>query len=382
LKRVVDQLEQMAGHVIGGFVTPLKMWLADLDGASVLFAVILVGAAYVFRKPLTRGCTRLLVATGQAIGLEIPDHVQKAVKPAIQALILSLFGMMAVETLKLPPLLSGTVQKLLISIAVAAIFVALLRTTEILERLLEKHRSPSTAMQIDWLVRLSRAAVGIIGVSAVLKIWSIDLGPVLTGVGVLGAAVALAAQDLFKNLLAGFTNLSEHRYQVGDWIKVDGLIEGVVEKMEFRSTLVRRFDQAPVHVPNAELSNGVLTNFSRMPHRRIYWNVGVQHHTTTEQLQQICGELKAFLAESDDFDGAGGIPMQVRIDELGPSSIQLLIYCFTKSAVYDDYLTAKEKLVIAIRSAVENAGTSLAYPSQSVYVEKLQTQENLTADAT
>ena len=251
-----------------------------------------------------------------------------------------------------------------------SVFAAIYGTTGLLEGVLSKYRRSGTELQVDWTIRLVKAAISLLGATAVLRIWSIDLGPVLTGMGVLGAAVALAAQDLFKNLLAGFTNLSEKRFQVGDWIRIDGKVEGVVERMEFRSTLVRRFDRAPVHVPNADLANNILTNFSRMPHRRIYWNVGVLYSTTTEQLRQISEEIEQYLQQSPDFVTAEDIPLYVRIDELGPSSVNLLVYCFTQSTVYADYIAAKEALVVAIRTAVENAGTSFAYPSQSIYVEK------------
>ena len=84
--------------------------------------------------------------------------------------------------------------------------------------------------------------------------------------------------------------------------------------------------------------------------------------------------------ESPDFDGAGGIPIQVSIDALEPSCVQLLIYCFTTSPVYGDYLAARESLVIAIRRAIENAGTSPAYPSRSVYVEKVPPHEKPVPD--
>ena len=121
---------------------------------------------------------------------------------------------------------------------------------------------------------------------------------------------------------------------------------------------------------NADLANNILTNFSRMPHRRIYWNVGLLYSTTTEQLRQISTEVETFLRQSPEFVTNDDIPLYVRIDELGPSSVNLLVYCFTQSPVYADYLTAKESLVVAIRTAVENSDTSFAYSSQSIYVEK------------
>ncbi|MGI9364017.1 MAG: mechanosensitive ion channel family protein [Rhizobiaceae bacterium] len=356
--------------VISETASPLRNWFENLDLAQLLFVALLIGGVYLFRKQLTGLLMRLVLSTANAIRLEVPEKVQQQISPAVQALLFSLTLLLALEALELPAILEATGENLLTSVAVAAVFVAIYGTTGLLEGVLSKYRSATTELQVDWTIRIAKAAVVLLGTSAVLRIWSIDLGPVLTGMGVLGAAVALAAQDAFKNLLAGFTNLSEKRFQVGDWIRIDGRVEGVVERMEFRSTLVRRFDRAPVHVPNADLANNILTNFSRMPHRRIYWSVGLLYSTTTEQLRQISAEVETYLRQSPEFVTNDDIPLYVRIDELGPSSVNLLVYCFTQSPVYADYLAAKEALVVAIRTAVENSGTSFAYPSQSIYVEK------------
>ena len=78
----------------------------------------------------------------------------------------------------------------------------------------------------------------------VLELWGIKIGPIIAGLGLFGVAVALGAQDLFKNLISGILVLVERRFQVGDWIFVEDVIEGTVESIGFRSTVVRRFDKS------------------------------------------------------------------------------------------------------------------------------------------
>ena len=103
---------------------------------------------------------------------------------------------------------------------------------------------------IDWGVRILKFLIFVIGAAAVLELWGIKVGPILAGLGLLSVAVALGAQDLFKNLISGILILLEKRFQNGDWIKVENIVEGVVEKIGFRSTLIRRFVSSPVMVPN------------------------------------------------------------------------------------------------------------------------------------
>ena len=184
-------------------------------------------------------------------------------------------------------------------------------------------------------------------------------------------AVALGAQDLFKNLIAGLSILIEKRYRKGDWVLVDGIVEGTVETIGFRSTTVRRFDKAPVYVPNQILSDGAVTNFSEMTHRRIYWKIGVEYRTTREQLETVRNGIESYLLESDKFGKPPEVPLFVRIDAFNDSSIDIMVYCFTKTTNWGEWLEIKEQLALALKTIVEEAGTGFAFPSQSVYVEVL-----------
>ena len=197
----------------------------------------------------------------------------------------------------------------------------------------------------------------------------IQIGPVLAGLGLLGVAVALGAQDLFKNLIAGLLIIIEKRFSHGDWILVDGVVEGTVESFGFRSTVVRRFDKAPVHVPNSRLSDNAVTNFSAMTYRRIYWRIGVVYGTTIEQLRQIRDEIERYVLESDEFVSPEEAPTFVRVDSFGDSSIDIMLYCFTRTTNWGEWLAAKERLAYEVKQIVEGAGSSFAFPSRSLYIE-------------
>ena len=136
-----------------------------------------------------------------------------------------------------------------------------------------------------WLERAARIIIWIIGLGIILDIFGIQIGPLVAGLGLFSVAVALGAQDLFKNLISGILILLEKRFQNGDWIKVENIVEGTVEKIGFRSTLVRRFDSSPVMVPNFNFAENAVTNFSNMKSRRIYWTIGLEYRTTHDRAQ-------------------------------------------------------------------------------------------------
>lgn len=189
---------------------------------------------------------------------------------------------LAVDYLDLSGGLALFADRLVRSLIVLVIFWAfrnLVTPLSTLLRQLERYFTPS---MIDWLIKAIKVVLIFIGAATVLEIWGIRIGPIIAGLGLFGVAVALGAQDLFKNLISGILIIAEKRFNSGDWIKVDGEVEGTVEDIGFRSTLIRQFDKAPVYVPNAKLSDNSLINYSKMSHRRIYWLIGVEYRTTVD----------------------------------------------------------------------------------------------------
>jgi MscS family membrane protein len=144
-----------------------------------------------------------------------------------------------------------------------------------------------------------------------------------------------------------------------------------VLQIGFRTTTVRRFDRAPVYVPNARLADGALTNFSRMTHRRIRWLLGLEYRTTLDQLKQIRAEIERYILQSDEFAKPEEVATFVRIDAFNDSSIDILIYCFTRTTVWGEWLEIKERLACRIKEIVEGAGAGFAFPSRSLYLETL-----------
>jgi MscS family membrane protein len=255
------------------------------------------------------------------------------------------------------------------SLVVIALFWALHNAVGPLSHALESSRTSLTPVMVDWMTKALRIVFLIVGAAAVLQVWDIPVAGIVAGFGLFGVAIGLGAQDLFKNLISGILILTEKRFLPGDWILVDGVVEGTVEEINFRSTVVRRFDKGPVYVPNSKLSDNAVTNFSRMTHRRIKWAIGVRYDTTSEQLREIRDKVLAYLAENPAFAAPPEVATFMRVDAFGPSSIDFLLYCFTKTTNWGEWLERKEELAIFLKETVEAAGTEFAFPSTSVYLE-------------
>jgi MscS family membrane protein len=221
---------------------------------------------------------------------------------------------------------------------------------------------------IGWIIKSLKILIFILGLAAVLELWGIKIGPIIAGLGLFGVAVALGAQDLFKNLISGILVLVEKRFKIGDWILVEGTIEGIVEKIGFRSTVIRKFDKSLAIIPNFQFAENSVVNISETTNWRIRWSITLQYDTTVEQLKKIREEIENYINKSDDFNQSVGVA--VRIEKFSDSSIDVLVRCFTASNSWTDSLLVKERLAIAIKKIVEGNKASFAFPSQSIYIEK------------
>ena len=221
---------------------------------------------------------------------------------------------------------------------------------------------------IGWIIKSLKILIFILGTAAVLELWGIKIGPIIAGLGLFGVAVALGAQDLFKNLISGILVLVEKRFKIGDWILVEGTIEGIVEKIGFRSTVIRKFDKSLAIIPNFQFAENSVVNISETTNWRVRWSITLQYNTTVAQLKKVREEIESYINKSEDFDQSVGVA--VRIEKFSDSSIDLLVRCFTASNSWSDSLLVKERLAIAIKEIVEDNKASFAFPSQSIYIEK------------
>jgi MscS family membrane protein len=259
--------------------------------------------------------------------------------------------------------------RLIRSLIVFTMFWGAIALVEPVSMFLSKLREILSATMLDWTIKSVKILLGVIGAAAILQLWGIEIGPLIAGLGLFGLAAALAAQDLFKNLLSGVLILAEKRFEPGEWIKVDSVVEGTVQSIGFRSTMVQQFDKAIVQVPNAKLADTAVINFTRMSHRRIYWKIGLLYNTTASQLREVRDGIERYILETEDFASPDDVATFVRIDSFNDSSIDIMVYCFTRTTVWGEWLEVKEALAYRIKEIVEGAGTGFAFPSRSVYVE-------------
>ncbi|MEG9861713.1 MAG: mechanosensitive ion channel family protein [Parvularculales bacterium] len=341
------------------------------DIGAFLIALGVLVAFIIFRGLITRFVLNRLEALVKRTETSLDDALLEALRDPVRMAILVIGLFFAINIMPLEGVANEIANKIVRSLVVWAIFWGLyslidplIRVTRLLNNILTNETRYLVSMTM-------RVFVAALGGATILSVWGINVAPLIAGLGVGGLAVALGAQDLFKNLVGGISILLEKRFRIGDWVFVDGIVEGTVEKLGYRSTLIRRFDLAPVYVPNNYLADNAVTNFSAMTHRRIYWKIGVVYETGVDQLRQIRDNIETYILNNDAFEKPPAVSTFVRIDSFSESSIDIMVYCFTKTTVWGEWLAIKEALAYKIKEIVKESGSGFAFPSRSVYVESM-----------
>jgi len=206
----------------------------------------------------------------------------------------------------------------------------------------------------------------LIGTISILKEWGIDISGFIASLGLGGLAFALAAKDTASNIFGGILIFSDKPFFIGDWIKTPD-VEGIIEEIGLRSTKIRTFAQAYVSIPNANLMNSAIINWTRMGKRRIKMNIGLTYDTNKSQMQTIIKEFKKLLQDDEDINND---TIFIHFSEFNDSSLDIFCYFFTNTTKWGKYMAVKERINFELMTIVEKHNASFAFPSTSLYVEK------------
>ena len=258
------------------------------------------------------------------------------------------------------------------------------------QNLLEKYQNVRKEM-IVFILKIIKVILILVVVLFLFTQLGLDVKAIAASLGVGGIAIALAAKDTLANFFASLNIMTDNSFSQGDWIKTKDF-EGTVVDIRMRTTRIRTFDNAMITVPNSQIANAHILNWSkRIVGRRIKMSLGITYESKMEDIVRLKSDIldmllshpnvatnkdisisrtTAFEAiKREDLDGVKNT-LLVFIDEFSPSSIDILIYCFSKSPAWEDWLETKEDIMIKISKLVKKNHCDFAYPTQSIVVKK------------
>ncbi|GAB6034209.1 mechanosensitive ion channel family protein [Galenea microaerophila] len=231
----------------------------------------------------------------------------------------------------------------------------------------EKKDSRFDAATVEALSKLIKLIAFIITVIIVLSAWGVDPTGLLAFGGMSGIVVGFAAKDLLGNVFGGLVLYIDKPFVVGDWIRSpDREIEGTVEKIGWRMTVVRTFDKRPLYIPNGIFSNIAIENPSRMTNRRIKEVIGVRY-CDVRKMAQITADIRNMLQNHPDIDQNQVII--VNFLEFSESSLNFLLYTFTRTTDWVTYHHVKERILLEINQIIDSHQAEMAFPTRTLYIE-------------
>ncbi|MCB1084831.1 MAG: mechanosensitive ion channel family protein [Chlamydiia bacterium] len=228
----------------------------------------------------------------------------------------------------------------------------------------KKKRFDQTTLRA--ICQVSRIAAVLIATLVYLQTQNINISAILAFGGAGGLIVGLAAKDLLANFFGGLMIYLDRPFSVGDWIRSpDREIEGTVEHIGWRLTRIRAFDKRPIYVPNGIFSNISVVNPSRMTNRQIKTHVGIRYEDAPK-MNKIVTEVEEMIRNHPEIDTEKF--MMVRFNEFGPSSLKFLIYCFTKTTAWADYMLYQQDVFLKTIEIIERNGAKCAFPTTTLHV--------------
>ena len=360
---IVENFYTQIINVLNNGVFGISLFDLGIIFISIIFSLLIRG---IFAKLIVLKVKKFVKKTTT----NVDDHLFDALIPPFKLLPIVIVFLVVTLYFEIDSTLGLYFQKINNTLSTIFVFWLIHQALIPFSNIFSKLEKILTKALVLWIVRSLKYLIIFLGIVAVLEVWGIKIGPVIAGLGLFGVAVALGAQDLFKNLISGIMILLEKRFHIGDVINVPGHTEGTVEHIGFRSTLIRKFDSTPITIPNYIFAEAPILNYTNRTNRRINWIIGLEYSSTLDQIKNLTEFLKKYLINSDDFIVNDNHKAFVRLDKFNDSSIDILIYCFTSTNDWEKFLEIKEKLAMEIKIKVEELNLNFAYPSQSIYLEK------------
>lgn len=219
---------------------------------------------------------------------------------------------------------------------------------------------------VDAVGKLLRASVIITAALVVMQTLGYSVSGILAFGGIGGVAVGFAAKDLLANFFGGLMIYLDRPFAVGDWIRSpDRDIEGTVEEIGWRLTIIRTFDKRPLYLPNSTFTSIAVENPSRMSNRRIYETVGLRYDDI-DKMPVIVDDVKKMLLAHPDIDTDQ--TMIVNFNSFSASSLDFFVYTFTKTINWIEFHEVKQDVLLKISEIIARHGAEIAYPTQTVHL--------------
>jgi MscS family membrane protein len=351
------------------FDNTLRAWF-------IVAGIILL--ALLFKRYLSRYLASLFFRIVKRIWKTISKEsfVNLVVDPFKWFLVI-LIGVFSIDKLNFPHILSYTlyghttadiIARAGTGIIIVSLIWLILRLTDFIAVVLEERANLTTDSRDNQLVVFLRdflkVIIGIIGILLIIKAcFKQPLGNLLTGLSIVGAALALGAKESLENLIASFIIFFDKPFFAGDTVKVNN-ITGRVEKIGLRSTRILTGDKTLVTMPNKQMVDSIVDNWSMRTQRRAEIKLELSVKTPVAKIENIISELKKILNTNEEHLA----PYSVFLKDISKNGVTIIIEYFTTPIPLNEFDALKQSINLQIKKLLEENEVEFAGEANMIVI--------------
>lgn len=334
--------------------------LSYLTAAGIILGGMLI--IRLFRKGILTRLKKWAATTETNLDDYVVSAVERFVLPMLNVGVMYF----ALQTLILTEYATQVIKN---AFVVAFAFYVIRLSTSLIKILLESYMKNQDGG--DEKIKQLRGVMIVINI----LIWSLglvflfdnlgyDVTAIITGLGIGGLAVALAAQTILGDLFNYFVIFFDRPFEIGDFIVVDDK-RGNVEYVGIKTTRIKSISGEQIIISNSDLTNSRVHNFKRMEKRRILFTLGVTYQTTPAQLKEIPEIIKKIITDQPDAQMD-----RCHFSSYGDFSLNFETVYFVNEPDYAKYMDIQQSINVQIFEAFAEKHIEFAYPTQTIFVEK------------
>jgi MscS family membrane protein len=335
-------------------------WIGVLFGLPLVW-LLAAGIGVVLRGAATAVVRRTRLGWGV--------ELSRRLRGPVRLLVASVLCFPLVRLLELDFSTTAALWRGLRGVATLAVFWALLRSIGLAEDHLARKASRADHTHARTIIpligRSLRIAVAALALLVTVAQFGYPVGTLLAGLGIGGIAVALAAQKTVENLFGSVSLAADRVFRVGDWVQVEG-VQGSVETIGLRSTHLRTLDRTLVKIPNGRLAEMRVESFGERDRIRFFTTLRLVYGTSTAQLRRVVADVDALLRA---YPRVWPDNVAVRFVAIAPYSFDVNVTAWLLTTDATEFEVMRQELLLGVMEVVEQAGTALALPSQTLQVE-------------
>ena len=299
---------------------------------------------------------------------QIDDHLIRAISAPLKVLIW--YGWLYLSLRELTSEIQS-LDQIVSYISITPVFIltwGILRLISSVENFMLESEGSFDKDSVRLFARLMKILFVFAIILGVAQFYGYAISSILTLGGVGGIVVGFAAKDMLANVFGGLMIQMDKPFSTGDWIRTsDRSIEGVVEKIGWRMTRIRTFSKNPVYVPNGIFATIPIETPSRMTNRQIYEVIGIRYDDIA-QMESIIEKVQTLLANNKHI--ANDQPCRVYFDVFNASSLDFVIWAFSSDTEVGEFKKMKGKLLLDIAQIIADHNAEIAYPTQTLHIQK------------